>query len=370
MSHHHPGRAPAHGHRAAPGHGSHDHGTAHGPGDHDHGAAPGSGDHDHGEEALTELLDLDGEVLRDYLDQATAWIAATAQPPVTHIIDLGAGTGTGTFALLRRFPDAHVTAVDLDSRRLDRLRDRARDLGLSRRVTTVATDLDQPWPNLGPADSDQPWPNLGPADPDRLRSGLGPADPDQPQPGLATADPGQPGPGRGPADLVWASMALHHVADPARTLTQIFGLLRPGGSLAVAETTALESFPRFLPGGVIVAGAAPGLEDRVHQLLASLLSDEVPELGADWGSRLAAAGFDLAARRTFAVALDAPLPPQAPRYAQLTLARLHAGLGDRFTPADQEALATLTADEGRASVLHRPDLRVRATRLIWLARRP
>ncbi len=358
MSHHHPGPAPAHGHGAAPGHGSHDHGAAHGPGDHDHGAAHGSGDHDHGEEALTELLDLDGEVLRDYLDQATAWIAATAQPPVTHIIDLGAGTGTGTFALLRRFPDAHVTAVDLDSRRLDRLRDRARDLGLSHRVTTVATDLDQPWPNLGPADSD------------RLRSGLGPADPDQPQPGLATAGPDQPWPGRGPADLVWASMALHHVADPARTLTQIFGLLRPGGSLAVAETTALESFPRFLPDGLSVAGAAPGLEDRVHQLLASLLSDEVPELGADWGSRLAAAGFDLAAQQTFAVALDAPLPPQAPRYAQLTLARLHTGLGDRLTPADQEALATLTADEGRASVLHRPDLRVRATRLIWLACRP
>ena len=349
MSHHHPGPAHAPCHEAAPGHGAHD-----------HGAAPGPGDHEHDDEALTELLDLDGEVLRDYLDQATAWIAATAQPPVTHIIDLGAGTGTGTFALLRRFPDAHVTAVDLDSRRLDRLRDRARDLGLSHRVTTVATDLDQPWPNLGPADSD------------RLRSGRGPADPDQPQPGLGAPDPdpGHPWPGRGLADLVWASMALHHVADPARTLTQIFGLLRPGGSLAVAETTPLESFPRFLPGGLSVAGAAPGLEDRVHQLLASLLSDEVPELGAAWGSRLAAAGFDLAAQRTFAVALDAPLPPQAPRYAQLTLARLHTGLGDRLTPADQEALASLTADEGPASVLHRPDLRVRATRLIWLARHP
>jgi SAM-dependent methyltransferase len=347
MSHHHPGPAPAHGHGAAPGHGSHDHGAAHGP-----------GDHDHDEEALTELLDLDGEVLRDYLDQATAWIAASAQPPVTHIIDLGAGTGTGTFALLRRFPDAHVTAVDLDPRRLDRLRDRARDLGLSHRVTTVATDLDQPWPNLGPADSDRP------------RSGLGPADPDQPQPGLATAEPDQPWPGPGLADLVWASMALHHVADPARTLTQIFGLLRPGGSLAVAETTALESFPRFLPDGESVAGAAPGLEDRVHQLLAGLLSDEVPELGADWGSRLAAAGFELTAQQTFAVALDAPLPPQAARYAQLTLDRLRTGVADRLTPADQQALATLLAAEGPASVLHRPDLTVRATRLAWLARRP
>ncbi len=138
-------------------------------------------------------------------------------------------------------------------------------------------------------------------------------------------------------------MALHHVADPARTLTQILGLLRPGGALVVAETSALESFPRFLPAEVSVAGAAPGLEDRVHQLLASLLSDEVPELGADWGSRLAAAGFEVAAGQAFHVALAAPLPAQAGRYAQLTLDRLRTGLGDRLAPEDQDALATLVA---------------------------
>ena len=311
MSHHHPGPAPAPGHGAAFGHGANDHGTAHDPGGHEHDDA-----------ALTELLDLDGEVLHDYLDQATAWIAATAQPPVTRLIDLGAGTGTGTFALLRRFPGAEVTAVDLDPARLERLQARARDRGEAHRVTTIAADLDQPWPDLGPA------------------------------------------------DLVWASMALHHVADPARTLTRIRGLLRPGGALVIAETTALESFPRFLPDTVGVAGAAPGLEDRVHQLLARLLSDEVPELGADWGSRLAAAGFEVAADQAFRVTLTAPLPPAAGRYAQLTLDRLRTGLGDRLAPGDQHALAALVAPEGPASVLHRPDLTVRATRLAWLARRP
>jgi SAM-dependent methyltransferase len=315
MSFHHPGPAAAPGHDAA-GPGPHGPGAAYGHGPH------GPADHGHDDEALTELLDLDGEVLRDYLDQATAWIAASAQPPVTRIVDLGAGTGTGTFALLRRFPDARVTAVDLDPRRLDRIQARARDLGLAHRVTVAAADLDQPFPDLGPA------------------------------------------------DLVWASMALHHMADPARTLTQVFGLLRPGGSLAIAETTALESFPRFLPATVSVAGAAPGLEDRVHQLLASLLSDEVPELGADWGSRLAAAGFEVAADQAFHVVLDPPLPAQAGRYAQLTLDRLRTGLSDRLTPTDQQALATLAAPEGPASVLHRPDLTIRVTRLTWLARRP
>ena len=276
--------------------------------------------HEHGgpdEEALTELLDLDGEVLAGYLDQATAWIAATAEPPLTRVVDLGAGTGTGTFALLRRFPEARVTAVDLAPDRLTRLRHRACELGLDGRVDVVAADLDQSWPELGPA------------------------------------------------DLVWTSMALHHVADPDRALTQVFGLLRPGGALVVAETSAPEAFPRFLP-----AGAESGLEDRLHRLLADRLGQQVPELGVDWGPRLTAAGFDVTASRTFAVTLEPPLPPQAGRYAQLTLDRLRSGLGDGLDPVDQQALAALVADEGPDSVRHRGDLTVRATRLAWLARRP
>jgi SAM-dependent methyltransferase len=287
---------------------AHEHGE-HRPGEH--------GEHGQDEEALTELLDLDGEVLAGYLVQATAWIAAIAQAPVTRVVDLGAGTGTGTFALLRRFPEARVTAVDLAPDRLTRLRHRACELGLDGRVDVVPADLDQPWPDLGPA------------------------------------------------DLVWTSMALHHVADPDQALTRIFGLLRPGGALAVAETTALEPFPRFLP-----PGAESGLEDRLHHLLTQLLGEQVPELGADWGPRLTAAGFDLTASRTFAVTLTAPLPPQAGRYAQLTLDRLRTGLGDRLDPADQKRLAALVAGEGPDSVRHRGDLTVRATRLAWLARRP
>jgi SAM-dependent methyltransferase len=292
---------------------AHEHAT-HQHGAHEHGA------HEHGgpdEEALTELLDLDGEVLAGYLDQATAWIAANAEPPLTRVVDLGAGTGTGTFALLRRFPEARVTAVDLAPDRLTRLRHRACELGLDGRVDVVAADLDQAWPELGPA------------------------------------------------DLVWTSMALHHVADPDQALTRILGLLRPGGALVVAETSALESFPRFLP-----AGAESGLEDRLHHLLVGRLGQQVPELGADWGARLTAAGFDVTASRTFAVTLEPPLPPQAGRYAQLTLDRLRSGLGDGLDPADQQALAALVADEGPDSVRHRADLTVRATRLAWLARRP
>jgi len=290
------------------------HAAAH---DHDHDHAPGDPAH---EAALTELLDLDGEVLADYLADVTAWIAATAQPPVSRIVDLGAGTGTGTFALLRAFPGARVTAVDLDPGRLHRLRERAGRLGLDDRVDVAAIDLDRPWPEL--------------------RSLIG-----------------------GPADLTWASMSMHHLGDPDQALARILALLRPGGSLAVAETSSDDSFPRFLPGD----GA---LEDRVHAALTARHAEQVPELGSDWTTRLTAAGFTITAERQFAIALEAPLPPATGRYAQLTLDRLRTGLADQLDPADQQALAALVADHGPASVRHRDDLTVRATRLLWLARRP
>src|ERR1700761_8368528 len=291
---------------------------------HPHHPAPVQS-HDRGHEAaLTELLDLEGEVLRTYLDDLTGWIAATAQPPVHRIVDLGSGTGTGTLALLRRFPGAHVTAVDLDPERLARLADRAGQLGLRDQGDARPADLDQSWPDLGFADQG--------------------------------------------ADLVWASMSLHHVADPDQTLARVFGLLRPGGSLVIAETNPLESFPRFLSGSA-GAKAGAGLEDRIHQLLARLLAEQVPEMGTDWTSRLTAAGFTVAAERVFDVALAAPLPPAAGRYAPLSLDRLRTAPADQLDPADLNTLALLVADDGPDSLRHRGDLTVRATRLTWLARR-
>jgi SAM-dependent methyltransferase len=281
---------------------------------HDHAE---HGHHDDSEAALTELLDLEGEVLHSYLDDLTNWIAATAQPPVSRIVDLGSGTGTGTLALLRRFPGARVTAVDLAPERLARLTHRVAQLGRADQLGTVEADLDQPWPELGPA------------------------------------------------DLVWSSMAMHHVADPGQTLTRILGLLRPGGSLVIAETDPRAAFPRFLP-----EGAGAGVEARVHELLARLLAEQVPEMGADWGTRLTAAGFTVAAERVFDVVLAPPLPPATGRYAQLSLDRLRTGLSDQLTAADRTTLATLVADDGPDSLRHRDDLTVRATRLAWLARRP
>ena len=173
---------------------------------------------------MAELLDLDAEVLHSHLSDVTGWLqgqAAGLHP--RQILDLGSGTGTGTFALLQRFGDADVIAVDMSAYLLDRLRGKASILSIAGRVRTVQADLDTGWPDTGPV------------------------------------------------DLVWASSSLHHLADPDRVLTHVFGALRPGGLLAVLE---MDSFPRFLPDDPGVG--QPGLEARCHAALTEQRAAELP----------------------------------------------------------------------------------------------
>lgn len=165
---------------------------------------------------LGEMLDLDADVLHDFHREVVTWIGSLT-PDRPRIVDLGAGTGAGALALARNLPHAEVVAVDVSADMLQQLRLRAQAAGVVDRIRTVQADLDQTWPRLGPA------------------------------------------------DLVWASASLHHLADPARSLTQAFATLRPGGAVVVTE---LDSFPRFLPDTV---GAA--LEERCHTVLARLRAE-------------------------------------------------------------------------------------------------
>jgi SAM-dependent methyltransferase len=285
----------------------------HHPHDHrDHGPAA-----EPDEAAMAELLDLEGEVLHSYLAEVTSWAHdLIGKGPSRRILDIGSGTGTGTFALLERFAHAHAIAVDLSPRLLRHLKDKARSRGMADRAHIVRADLNTAWPFIETV------------------------------------------------DLAWASMSLHHMADPDRALSEIFAVLRPGGLLFVAE---LGSFPRFLPDDIGIG--QPGLEERVHAAIAERRAAELPDLGADWGPRLSRAGFVIEADRHFAIDLVPPLPASTPRYAQAFLARLRSHADGLLTAADVATLDTIIESDGPDSVLQRNDLTVRAARRVWVARR-
>jgi ubiquinone/menaquinone biosynthesis C-methylase UbiE len=258
--------------------------------------------------AMAEVLDLDAEVLHSYLSEVIDRAHERGGEP-RRILDLGSGTGAGALALARRFPEAEVIALDLSGPLLDRLRDKARDLGVADRISVVEADVDAGWPAIDPV------------------------------------------------DLVWASASLHHLADPDRVLADVLATLRPGGLLVVAE---IDSFPRFLSDE-----AGRGLEERCQAILDERRAAELPHIGSDWGARLTKAGYRAVAERTFAIELTSPLPASAGRYAQATLRRMRSGLDGRLS-ADDLALMDALID-GPQSVLNRDDLAVRTTRTVWMA---
>ena len=291
-----------------------------------HGHGQGDG-HGHGQghdgkgadfAGAAELLDLDAEVFAGYLADVVA-LAAAAVPADRRlqIADLGCGSGTGTLALLERLPAAHVTAIDVADPLLDHVAARAASRGVADRLRTRAADLDVGWPD-----------------------------------GLTDLD------------LVWASTALHHVADPPARLADVRTALRPGGALVLVEIDDIGVFqPTFL-------AHDDGLEDRIWSVVRADLVEAMPYHGADWGRALADAGFTVETDRLFDVRLVPPLPEAVARLALLSIRRLaewFAGeASGRLTPPDAAALAELAGD-GAGSVVHRA-LAPRTLRHVWVAR--
>lgn len=284
-----------------------------------HDGLPGHGhdhrhDHRHDADGQAEILELDAEVLAEHTASITAWLPLAASP--RHIVDLGCGTGAGTFALLARFPEAQVTAIDSSADHLRRLRDKAHEHGVADRVRTIQADLDSTWPELG-----------------------------------------EP-------DLVWASASLHHMADPDRVLRQVRDTLRPGGLFAVVE---LAGFPRFLPDDA--PENRPGVEKRCHAASERRHAGHLPHRGADWGAKLTAAGFALEGERTITVHIEHSRSPAVGRYALGGLRRMRHAVADVLTAEDLAALDQLLDTDSPHSILRRDDLAVRTERTVWAARR-
>ncbi|MET9860434.1 L-histidine N(alpha)-methyltransferase [Streptomyces smyrnaeus] len=287
---------------------------------HQHTTHPGL-QHDHHQEhgadaeGHAEILDLDAEVLAEHMASITAWLPLKSDP--RRIVDLGCGTGAGTFVLLDRFPEAHVTAVDTSAGHLQRLCDKAAARGVRARVLTVQADLD-----------DSGWPDLG------------------------------------SPDLVWASASMHHMAHPARALRNVHDLLAPGGLFAVVE---LAGFPRFLPENA--PEDRPGLEERCHAATDRFHAEHVPHRGADWGPMLTAAGFTVEGERTIAVNIEGSRSEAVGRYALGSLRRIRGTAAQALSTEDLAALDQLLDTGSPHSILRRDDLAVRTERTVWAARR-
>ncbi|MEU9882353.1 class I SAM-dependent methyltransferase [Streptomyces phaeochromogenes] len=271
-------------------------------------------EHEHDAGDHSEILDLDADVLAEHIASITAWLPVGSGP--RRIVDLGCGTGAGSLALLDRFPEAEVTAVDVSAAHLHRLQEKA--AGAADRLRIVRADLDA-----------TAWPDLGST-----------------------------------PELVWASASMHHMSDPDRTLRQVHDLLAPGGLFAVVE---LAGFPRFLPAGA--PEEAPGLEERCHSALDQHHAEQVPHRGADWGAKLTEAGFTVEGERTIAVDIGPPHTDAVGRYALSSLRRLRGSAAPALTAEDLAALDRLLDTDSPYSVLRRTDLNVRTERTVWAARR-
>lgn len=269
--------------------------------------------HAHHHDSIAGLLDLDALVLHPLLSDITTWVQARAAArPVRRILDVGAGTGTGTIALAERFASADIVAVDVSEEMLHRVRDRAADGGLSDRVSTVQLDLDGSWPELGSF------------------------------------------------DVVWASAALHELADPDSAFGKLFGVVNPGGLLAVVE---MDGPPRFLEDGI-----GDGLEARVHDVLREARAGRGDH--PDWSGTLDHTEFASVETKSFSIDLTMEGSGIAGEYAQTYLRRIQPLVAPLLSAPDRTMLDALVADSGPSSLRHRGELRLRANRTAWTALRP
>lgn len=190
---------------------------------------------------LAEHLDRDAILAQDVTTHGLDRAVAALDRPVRTVLDLGSGTGAGAIALARRFQEAQVHCLDVSAELLDRLTGAVAVAGVADRVHPHLVDLDEDWTKIVPAE----------------------------------------------VDVVWASLSLHHVAEPTQVLRRALSVLRPGGVLVVTEMSGSIA---FTPGDL--GTGREGLAGRVADGLAALGYPST----ADWTGPLAKAGFAPAQR--------------------------------------------------------------------------
>jgi SAM-dependent methyltransferase len=271
---------------------------------------------------MAEHAELEGTVLLGVVEQAAvalADLAASRGLDVRRVLDLGSGPGVGTCGLARTFPQADVVAVDGAEGMLQRAARRAADEGLVDRVQVRRAELPGDLPELGLA------------------------------------------------DLVWASMSIHHLGDEVAALRSIHGLLARDGLLAIVE----RGRPwRVLPDEVDLG--RPGLWDRTDAATAAWFEGmraALPGAAASDGypEMLTATGYQVLADMELPVDLPAPLDAAAHLLARKQVVQARSHLGDDGDREDLAALDRLLDDTSPEGIVRRPDALLRGSRRLYVA---
>ncbi|HKY17023.1 MAG TPA: class I SAM-dependent methyltransferase [Microthrixaceae bacterium] len=272
---------------------------------------------------MAAYAELEAEVLEPLLRKSISVLAEHLSADgvqVHRVLDIGSGPGVGTCRLAERFGAATVVAVDGSAVMLERATARATRLGIADRVGTCVGQL-----------------------PDVLDS-------------------------LDPAEVVWASLVLHHVGDEAGALRRIQALLEPGGMLALVE----KADPvRVVPGDLERSRA--DLWERFETAWGTWFDEMRAELpgataSADYSEMVVGAGFEVVVDDVVSLDLPAPLDDQARRFAVQQLRRTRAELADRVDVSDLQALDELIGEGGDGGIVLDDGAVIRASRRFILAR--
>ncbi len=214
---------------------------------------------------------------------------ASTGSSVRRVLDLGSGPGVTSVLLADRFPAARVVAVDGSAAMLRRAEALAAGSAAAGRVDTRLLDLDG---DLRPL---------------------------------------------GTAELVWASMSLHHAADELATLREVRGLLSPDGLLCVLERAEPTTVRLATDLGV------PGLWDRLTAAW-SASAGRRPDSAGRHAELLDAAGYDVVDARTLRDTASATDDEAIGTFVADRLAGTFRALDGLADPADLEVLRAWVDD--------------------------
>jgi len=155
-------------------------------------------------------------------------------------------------------------------------------------------------------------------------------------------------------DLVWSVNTIHHLRDPLAGTRGLTALLRPGGRLALGQSSLLPDM--YFAWDARLERATNEAVRAYYRDRYRLSEHDLTAVRGIFGL-LREAGLSRVAIRTFVIERCAPLDP--PAHAWLLEAIFRGTWGERLRPylpaSDYEALARLCDPEDPQFALHRPD---------------